>query len=69
MSQSTYGRVGQLKGNSVEKLQYVLDDQYEVTNILHEMRMSLWGYSLVIVERSMQRLVLDLSGSLWDLRQ
>lgn len=58
-----------MKGNSVEKLQCVLDDQYEVTNIPHEMRMSLWGYSLVIVERSMQRLVLDLSGSLWDLRQ
>ncbi|MCS2609292.1 hypothetical protein [Halomonas dongshanensis] len=48
---------------------YILDDRYEVTTHPHEMRMSLWVYAPVIVERATQRVILDLSGSLWDLRR
>ncbi|WP_417422478.1 hypothetical protein [Halomonas sp.] len=53
----------------MQNKEYVLDDQYEVITIPHEMRMSLWVYSPVVVECATQKRVLDLSGSLWDLRR
>ncbi|WP_447928718.1 hypothetical protein [Vreelandella sp. EE27] len=48
---------------------YVLGGQYEVITTPHEMRMSLWVYSPVVVECATQKAVLDLSGSRWDLRR
>ncbi len=53
----------------MQNKEYMLDGQYEVITIPHEMRMSLWVYSPVVVECATQKRVLDLSGSLWDLRR
>ncbi|WP_447928720.1 hypothetical protein [Vreelandella sp. EE27] len=48
---------------------YMLDEQYEVCTVANEIRMSLWVYAPLIVERATQRIMLDLTGSLWDLRR
>ncbi|MCP1313694.1 MULTISPECIES: hypothetical protein [unclassified Halomonas] len=53
----------------METSHYVLGGQYEVKTAAHEMRMSLWVYAPIILERATQKRVLDLSHGPWDLRR
>ncbi|WP_252109365.1 MULTISPECIES: hypothetical protein [unclassified Halomonas] len=53
----------------METPQYALNGEFEITTHPHEMRMSLWVYSPVITERATGSVLLDLTGSPWDLRR
>lgn len=48
--------------------QLFLDKKYKLLTVAHEMRMSHWVYSPVIINLLTQQVVINLEGSNWDLR-